>query len=56
MARSVLWAGLRRDGRDPGVGMTGGQAHLRTGEQESQEKGHGIGDLTESIHSTTHVS
>jgi hypothetical protein len=43
VARRVLWAVVRKD-RDCNccMGMTGRQARLRTVEQKSQEKEHGI--------------
>jgi hypothetical protein len=41
MARSVPWTVVRGDGNsNRGMSMTGGQARLRTVEQESQKKEH----------------
>jgi hypothetical protein len=54
VARSVLWTALCRDrDRNRGIGMTGRQARLRTVKQQSQEQGHSIRDLAESIHKTS---
>ena len=54
VARGMLWTVLCRDGnRNCCVDMAGCQARLRTVEQESQEQGHRIRDLAESIHKTS---
>ena len=51
MARGMLWTVVCGGGdSNRGVGMTGGQARLRTVQQESQEDEHERRDLSGSMH------